>query len=60
MAAKAKDKLTPDGEKFFKEIEKLKKLQVRVGYQHCNVKKIYAFIIHDVALLVSDSYLKFL
>ena len=33
MAAKAKDKLTPDGEKFYAEIEKLKKLQVRVGFQ---------------------------
>ena len=27
------DRLTPEGKKFFKEIEKLKKLQVRVGYQ---------------------------
>ena len=27
------DRLTPEGRKFFKEIEKLKKLQVRVGYQ---------------------------
>lgn len=27
------DRLTPEGLKFFKEIEKLKKLQVRVGYQ---------------------------
>ena len=33
MAAKAKDKLTPDGKKFFAEIEKLKKLCVRVGFQ---------------------------
>lgn len=33
MAAQAKDKLTPEGEKFFKEIEKLKKLSVRVGFQ---------------------------
>ena len=27
------DRLTPEGQRFFKEIEKLKKLQVRVGYQ---------------------------
>lgn len=27
------DKLTPEGKRFFKEIEQLKKLQVRVGYQ---------------------------
>ena len=27
------DRLTPEGKKFFKEIEKLKKMQVRVGYQ---------------------------
>ena len=27
------DRLTPEGQKFFREIEKLKKLQVRVGYQ---------------------------
>ena len=27
------DKLTPEGKKFFKEIEKLVKMQVRVGYQ---------------------------
>lgn len=27
------DRITPEGKKFFKEIEKLKKLQVRVGYQ---------------------------
>lgn len=27
------DRLTPEGVKFFKEIEKLRKLQVRVGYQ---------------------------
>ncbi len=33
MAAKTKDKLTPEGEKFYREIEKLKKLQVRVGFQ---------------------------
>ena len=27
------DRLTPEGQRFFQEIEKLKKLQVRVGYQ---------------------------
>ena len=27
------DRITPEGQRFFKEIEKLKKLQVRVGYQ---------------------------
>ena len=27
------DRITPEGQEFFKEIEKLKKLQVRVGYQ---------------------------
>lgn len=27
------DRLTPEGKKFFREIEQLKKLQVRVGYQ---------------------------
>lgn len=27
------DKLTPDGKKFFAEIERLKRLQVRVGYE---------------------------
>ena len=27
------DKLTPEGKKFFKQLEELKKLQVRVGYQ---------------------------
>lgn len=27
------DRLTPEGKKFFKEIEKLTKMQVRVGYQ---------------------------
>lgn len=27
------DKLTPDGKKFFKELEQLKKLQVRIGFQ---------------------------
>ena len=28
------DRITPDGKKFYKEIEELKKLQVRVGFQH--------------------------
>ena len=28
------DRLTPEGRRFFKEIEELKKLQLRVGYQH--------------------------
>jgi hypothetical protein len=28
------DKLTPDGRRFYKEIEELKKLQARVGFQH--------------------------
>ena len=28
------DKITPDGKKFYKEIEALKKLQARVGFQH--------------------------
>lgn len=27
------DRLTPEGQRFFKEIEKLKKMKVRVGYQ---------------------------
>ena len=38
MAAKAKDKLTPDGKKFFAEIEKLKKLCVRVGFQDVGIR----------------------
>ena len=50
MAAKAKDKLTPDGEKFFKEIEKLKKLQVRVGYQQGNVVNDEGVDLLDVAM----------
>ena len=33
MAEKVKDKMTPDGERFFREVEKLKKLMLRVGYQ---------------------------
>ena len=28
------DKITPEGKKFYKEIEELKKLQVHVGFQH--------------------------
>ncbi|MDR1687277.1 MAG: hypothetical protein LBS21_01535 [Clostridiales bacterium] len=30
----ARDKITREGKKFFKEIERLKKLQMQVGYQH--------------------------
>ena len=30
------DRITPEGQRFFKEIKKLKKLQVRVGYQQGN------------------------
>ncbi|MDR3165438.1 MAG: hypothetical protein LBU13_07650 [Synergistaceae bacterium] len=33
MASKGHDKITPDGKKIFKQIEELKKMQVRVGYQ---------------------------
>lgn len=50
MAAKAKDKLTPDGEKFYAEIEKLKKLQVRVGFQQGNAQEEDGTDICDVAM----------
>lgn len=32
--AQTVDRLTPEGKRFFEELEKLKKLQVRVGLQH--------------------------
>ncbi|MBE6666811.1 MAG: hypothetical protein E7607_00680 [Ruminococcaceae bacterium] len=50
MAAKAKDKLTPDGEKFYAEIEKLKKLQVRVGFQQGTAQEEDGTDICDVAM----------
>ncbi|TZE83540.1 hypothetical protein [Calorimonas adulescens] len=37
MAGKAKDRWTAEGKKFKAEIEKLKKLQVRIGYQQGDV-----------------------
>lgn len=50
MAAQAKDKLTPDGEKFYAEIEKLKKLQVRVGFQQGTAQEEDGTDICDVAM----------
>jgi len=44
------DKLTADGKKFFKEIEKLKKLQVRIGYQQGAEKEDNGADLVDVAM----------
>ena len=49
MAAVGHDRITADGKKFFAEIEKLKKLQVRVGYQRSKSKENNAADLVDVA-----------
>ncbi len=50
MAVKVKDRNTPEGDRFFKEIEKLKQLQVRVGYQHGEVQEEDGADLLDIAL----------
>ena len=50
MASKGHDRITPDGKKFFKEIDELKKLQVRVGYQHGKAKSKKGVDILDIAM----------
>jgi hypothetical protein len=50
MAAKGHDKLTSDGKKFFKQIDELKKLQVRVGYQKGKAKSDSGVDILDIAM----------
>ncbi|GHU52691.1 hypothetical protein AGMMS49975_09020 [Clostridia bacterium] len=44
------DKMTADGKKFFKQLEELKKLQVRVGYQAGAAKEENGTDILDVAM----------
>ena len=44
------DKLTPEGKKLFAEIEKLKKLQVRVGYQQGDEQEEDGADLCDVAM----------
>ena len=43
------DKVTPQGKEFFKQIEELRKLQVRVGFQHGEVASSDGADIADVA-----------
>ena len=45
-----KDKLTPDGRRLMKEIDNLKKLQVRVGYQQGEAQEDDGVDILDVAM----------
>ncbi len=45
-----RDNLTPEGKKFFEEIEKLKKLQVRVGYQQGDAQEDDGVDLLDVAM----------
>jgi len=50
MAEKVKDKMTPDGERFFREVEKLKKLMLRVGYQQGEAQEEDGTDLCDVAM----------
>ncbi len=50
MADKTTDKLTPDGERFFREIKKLEKLMLRVGYQQGAAQEEDGTDICDVAM----------
>ena len=50
MASKGHDRITPDGKKFFREIEELKKLQVRVGYQQGKTKSQKGVDLLDIAM----------
>ena len=50
MASKGHDRITPDGKKFFKEMEELKKLQVRVGYQQGKTKSKKGVDLLDIAM----------
>ncbi len=45
-----RDRLTPEGRKFFEEIEKLKNLQVRVGYQQGEAQEDDGVDLLDVAM----------
>lgn len=45
-----RDRLTPEGKKFFEEIEKLKNLQVRVGYQQGEAQEDDGVDLLDVAM----------
>ncbi len=45
-----RDRLTPGGKKFFEEIEKLKNLQVRVGYQQGEAQEDDGVDLLDVAM----------
>jgi hypothetical protein len=44
------DRMTPEGRRFFKQIEELKKLQVRVGYQQGKKKSVDGIDMVDIAM----------